>query len=73
MKDLKHIKKFNEASENLNISDVSRTYTIKDIERAFIMGGYYAVEDVKEMKMTKDNLEALKRFYKHWVGVLSWK
>ena len=32
MKDLKHIKRFNEASENLNISDVSGSYFITNYD-----------------------------------------
>jgi hypothetical protein len=35
MKDLKHIKRFNESEENLNISDVSRSFTIEDLRKAF--------------------------------------
>ena len=33
MKDLKHIKRFNESDENLNISDVSESEIIKQIEK----------------------------------------
>ena len=32
MKDLKHIKRFNESDENLNISDVSSSFTKDDID-----------------------------------------
>jgi hypothetical protein len=32
MKDLKHIKRFNESEENLNISDVSGSFTRDDID-----------------------------------------
>ena len=35
MKNNKHIKSFNEAQENLNISDVSRSFTIEDLRKAF--------------------------------------
>jgi hypothetical protein len=35
MKDLKHIKRFNESEENLNISDVSGSFTIEDLRKAF--------------------------------------
>jgi hypothetical protein len=35
MKDLKHIKRFNESEENSNISDVSRSFTIEDLRKAF--------------------------------------
>jgi hypothetical protein len=33
MKDNKHIKRFNESEENLNISDVSESEIIKQIEK----------------------------------------
>ena len=32
MKDLKHIRRFNESDENLNISDVSSSFTKEDID-----------------------------------------
>ena len=32
MKDLKHIRRFNESDENLNISDVSSSFTREDID-----------------------------------------
>lgn len=32
MKDLRHIKRFNESDENLNISDVSSSFTKDDID-----------------------------------------
>jgi hypothetical protein len=35
MKDLKHIRRFNESEENLNISDVSRSFNIEDLRKAF--------------------------------------
>jgi hypothetical protein len=35
MKDLKHIKRFNESEENSNISDVSGSFTIEDLRKAF--------------------------------------
>lgn len=38
MKNKKHIKSFNEATENLNISDVSRSFTIEDLRKAFEEG-----------------------------------
>lgn len=43
MKDLKHIKSFNEASENLNISDVRRSFsfTYDDLKKAFEDGKKY--------------------------------
>ena len=41
MKDLKHIKRFNESDENLNISDVRRSFsfTYDDLRTAFEEGG----------------------------------
>ena len=43
MKDLKHIKRFNESDENLNISDVrsSFSYTYDDLKKAFEDGKMY--------------------------------
>jgi hypothetical protein len=38
MKDLKHIKRFNEPDENLNISDVMSSFTLDDLKKAFIDG-----------------------------------
>ncbi len=40
MKDLKHIKRFNESEENLNISDVRRSFsfTYDDLKTAFEEG-----------------------------------
>ena len=40
MKDLKHIKRFNESDENLNISDVRRSFsfTYQDLKDAFKVG-----------------------------------
>jgi hypothetical protein len=35
MKEKKHIRRFNESEENLNISDVSRSFTIEDLRKAF--------------------------------------
>ncbi len=36
MKDLKHIKRFNESEENLNISDVSGRFTLEDMENCWM-------------------------------------
>jgi len=38
MKDLKHIKRFNEAQENLNISDVRRSFSLENLRKAFEAG-----------------------------------
>jgi len=35
MKEKKHIRRFNESEENLNISDVSRSFNIEDLRKAF--------------------------------------
>jgi hypothetical protein len=35
MKDLKHIKRFNESEENLNISDVSHSFSMDDLKNAW--------------------------------------
>jgi len=46
MKDLKHIKRFNESEENLNISDVSSSNKNS--------GEYYIVERRRDNTMTED-------------------
>jgi hypothetical protein len=38
MKDFKHIKRFNEADENLNKSDIRRSFTLWDMHNAFYAG-----------------------------------
>ena len=51
MKDLTHIKRFNESEENLNISDVSDSKTtaeeiLKNCKRYFIESGYRTSDTV---------------------------
>ena len=36
MENNKHIKGFNEATENLNISDVNESFTLEDMEKCWI-------------------------------------
>jgi predicted Zn-dependent protease with MMP-like domain len=47
MKDLKHIKSFNEAQENLNISDVIKTLTLEDITQ--IVGAFSDMNITEKM------------------------
>ena len=71
MRDLKHIKKFNEASENLNISDVSKRFQ-SDISRleddllltinASVLGSYTKEEIEQRLSNTLKQLEKLKDF-----------
>ena len=68
-KNNKHIKSFNEASENLNISDVSRSFSIDDLQKAFEEGyKLYNNEGNKymgfEVKKQKENMmkRAFNRF-----------
>jgi hypothetical protein len=54
MKDLKHIKRFNEAQENLNISDVSSSnYTHVAIPLQDLNNRINTIE--KQMEILKDN------------------
>jgi hypothetical protein len=48
MKDKRHIKRFNESEENLNISDVSRSFTIQDLKNAFESGRKYTTDAFNE-------------------------
>jgi hypothetical protein len=47
MKDLKHIKSFNEAQENLNISDVIKSLTLEDITQ--IVGAFSDMNITEKM------------------------
>jgi hypothetical protein len=38
MKDLTHIRRFNESEENLNKSDIRRSFTLWDMHNAFYAG-----------------------------------
>ena len=53
MKDLKHIKKFNESDENLNISDVSDSFTKKDLFEAF---SHYAFTSISNQPYNEEEL-----------------
>ena len=71
MKDLKHIKKFNEVSENLNISDVSKRFQ-SDISRleddllltinGSVLGSYTKEEIELRLSNTLKQLKKLKDF-----------
>jgi hypothetical protein len=47
MKDLKHIRRFNESEENLNISDVIKSLTLEDITN--IVGAFSDLNVTEEM------------------------
>jgi len=65
MKDLKHIKSFNEAQENLNISDVSRSFSIEDLKSAFEQGKSYQFDSGIASKSPKSmNIKDFKSWYK---------
>jgi hypothetical protein len=53
MKDLKHIKRFNESEENLNISDVSASFTKKDLFDAF---SHYAFASISNQPYNEEEL-----------------
>ena len=53
MKDLKHVKRFNESDENLNISDVSDSFTKKDLFEAF---SYYAFTSISNQPYNEEEL-----------------
>ena len=59
MKDKKHIQSFNEHQENLNISDVSRSFTIEDLKSAFEQGRSFASKSSDSM-----NIKDFKSWYK---------
>jgi hypothetical protein len=68
MKDLKHIKRFNEAQENLNISDVSSSFTSWDMYNAFYAGravGMGTDEDTRfqDLVMKYDTFEKFLKEY----------
>lgn len=62
---MKHLIKFNESVENINF-----TFSTDDIESAFMMGALTALEDMKDMKVTKEDRETIRRFYKHWFSIV---
>ena len=57
MKDLKHIKKFNESDENLNISDVSDSDFILDILKDIIKSKTKKTVDYMDEYMTHEELQ----------------
>jgi hypothetical protein len=71
MKDLKYIKKFNEASENLNISDVSKRFQL-DMSRleddllltinGSVLGSYTKEEIERRLSNTLKQIKKLKDF-----------
>jgi hypothetical protein len=78
MKDLKHIKRFNESEENLNISDVMKSLSIEEqemVERgkrhwnldvlSKRRGGYVNSETIKELidKVIENTWTQAKVFY----------
>ena len=57
MKDLKHIKRFNESDENLNISDVSDSYSTDDEMTFSQMGDYKR----RIIKIVNDNWNLIEK------------
>lgn len=53
MKDLTHIKRFNESEENLNISDVSGSFTKDDLFEAF---SHYAFVSMSNQPYNEEEL-----------------
>jgi hypothetical protein len=50
MKDLKHIKRFNESVENLNISDVSESILSTEFYSNIISDLFYDLDDIDEQE-----------------------
>jgi len=65
MKDLKHIKRFNESEENLNISDVSDSEKIKASLDMIIDGFDYHF--ISKKYDTKEELEEQLKWFSDWV------
>jgi hypothetical protein len=62
MKDNKHIQKFNEHQENLNISDVSGSFTKKDLFEAF---SHYAFASISNQPYNeKELIEEFEKWFK---------
>jgi hypothetical protein len=53
-------------TEQCTIPSVSGCFTAENIESAFMMGALTALEDMKDIKVTKEDRETIRRFYKHW-------
>ena len=67
MKDLKHIKRFNESDENLNISDVSDSYSTDDEMTFSQMGDYKR----RIIKIVNDNWNLIeKEDYENVISIL---
>jgi hypothetical protein len=65
MKHLKTPQQLNESSENLNISDVSRSFTIEDLKSAFEQGRSYQWDSGIASKSPKSmNSKDFKSWYK---------
>ena len=56
----------NTETKQCTIPSVSGCFTAENIESAFTMGALTALEDMKDMKVTKEDRDMIKRFYKHW-------
>jgi hypothetical protein len=68
MKDLTHIRRFNESEENLNISDVRSSFTLWDMHNAFYAGrafGSGTDEDTRfrDLVMKYDTFEKFLKEY----------
>lgn len=65
MKDLKHIKRFNESDENLNISDVSSSFTINESIKLRNGVGERVMDYCK--LIDSGDLEIAKEYLKLWL------
>ena len=72
MKDLKHIKRFNESDENLNISDVSDSFSreqLKDVSTKFaewILNKDWEMTDLSGDKKMKTTSQLFDDFMKNY-------
>lgn len=61
MKDLKHIKRFNEAQENLNISDVGDSYFTLEEVKILMNQSYIVGRDNHKIESDLNDMKALMR------------
>jgi len=62
MKDLKHIRRFNESEENLNVSDVSDSDLEKElIKQIWILSGYDKAKGTEKKLPYKNEVPLLNR------------
>ena len=63
MKHLKTRNQFNEASENLNISDVRSSKILERIEEMEYKGTFYSFENREDLQEARTDWETLKDYY----------